>query len=270
MNNQKNGIQLILLSFFYVTIMVCLTSCSYPVYRYPQGSRPIAHQTAPHMVNLPPSNPCPPPLTPSQPAPASPYKNILAIQSKTLIVIDPGHGGKDFGTYSLNPPKYHEKDLNLATSIMVKNFLQQLGYQVSMTRQDDVFLTLQERAIISNKQSPKIFVSIHYNSAPNKQAEGIEVYYYRSDSDKARSQKSKLLAEAILKKMIKNTQAKSRGVKHGDLAVIRETNVPAVLIEGGFLTNKAEMEKLSDASYLKKISWGIAQGIDEFATDNDN
>lgn len=193
---------------------------------------------------------------------------LLSTQNKGLIVIDPGHGGKDYGTYSKKPPKYQEKYLNLTTAYMLKNFLQKLGYAVMMTRSKDVFIPLDKRAEFANDQNPRLFVSIHYNSAPSKDAEGIEIYYYRSSNDAARTSASKKLAQAILKRAIKNTKAKSRGVKHGDLAVVRLTNMPAVLVEGGFLTNANESLKLKDVLYLKKLAWGIAQGINEFIEQN--
>lgn len=185
-------------------------------------------------------------------------------QERPLIIIDPGHGGDDFGTYSLGTPKYHEKYLNLSTARLVKTFLQQFGYRVIMTRTDDTFLSLEERALFANRLNPKLFVSIHYNSAPSREAEGIEVYYYRSNGNSGRTTKSKLLAEAMLDKVITQTQAKSRGVKHGNFAVIRETEMPAVLIEGGFLTCAKEMDKIKNASYQKSLAWGIAQGIRDY------
>lgn len=183
---------------------------------------------------------------------------------KTLIVIDPGHGGDDFGTHSLNSPKYQEKYLNLSTSLFLKDYLQKMGYQTLMTRSDDEFISLDNRASFANSKEPAIFISVHYNSAPSKEADGIEVYYYNSEDDKSRTSESKLLASSVLKKVIQNTEAKSRGIKHGNFAVIRKTNMPAILIEGGFLTNENEMQKLKDASYLKQIAWGIAQGAEEY------
>lgn len=185
-------------------------------------------------------------------------------KNKTLVVIDAGHGGEDFGTHSLQPPKYQEKYLNLATARMLKEYLQKLGYQVSMTRMDDTFITLDNRAFYANEKKSKIFVSVHYNSAPSKQAEGIEVYYYNSSPQEKRTVESRILAEKVLNKIIQNTEAKSRGIKHGDFAVIRKTHMPAILVEGGFLTNEGEMEKLKDPAYLKRIAWGITQGIDDY------
>jgi N-acetylmuramoyl-L-alanine amidase len=186
-------------------------------------------------------------------------------KSQYVIVIDPGHGGEDLGTNSLKKPKYQEKTLTLTTAFMLRTFLQQMGYQnIVMTRTDDVFIALPKRASLANDRKPTLFVSVHYNSAPSTEADGIEVYFYRSDENKTRTQSSKKLAQAILDKVIANTQAKSRGVKHGNFAVIRETTMPAVLIEGGFLTNPEERQKLKDSQYLKQLAWGVAQGIDQY------
>jgi len=192
--------------------------------------------------------------------------NVLPL--KVLIVIDPGHGGDDFGTHSLTTPKYQEKSLNLATSFMLRDYLQQMGYQVKMTRVKDVFLSLSGRAEMANALSPRLFVSIHYNSAPNAAAEGVEIYYYRSQEDKKRSKESLKLAQSILQKIVVASEAKSRGVKHGNFAVIRETNMPAVLVEGGFLTNPDEMKKIKDAQYVKKLALGIAQGVHAYVSKN--
>ncbi|MFS6835649.1 N-acetylmuramoyl-L-alanine amidase family protein, partial [Staphylococcus aureus] len=137
-----------------------------------------------------------------------------------------------------------------------------------MTRKTDTFVTLDGRAKFANDRKPDLFVSVHFNSAPSAQAHGIEVFYYRSEQDVERSATSKELAEKILQKVLVNTEAKSRGVKHGNLAVIRKTTMPAVLIEGGFLTNEQEFQKLRDSAYIKKLAWGIAQGIQDFLNMN--
>lgn len=193
-----------------------------------------------------------------------------SVQLPPLIVIDPGHGGKDQGTQSKGEPKYEEKHLNLSTAKMVGQFLQKMGYRTAFTRKDDIFISLDKRASYANHLCPTLFVSVHYNSAPSEQAHGIEVFFYQSDTDKQRSEASRNLAQAILNQVITSTKAKSRGVKHGNLAVIRETNVPAILIEGGFLTNPAERQKLLDSSYQKKIALGIAKGVDKYLRDLQN
>lgn len=183
---------------------------------------------------------------------------------KTLIVVDAGHGGDDFGTRSASKPKYHEKSLNLTTALILSDFLQKMGYRTIMTRSTDEFIPLQKRADFANDKGANLFVSVHYNSAPAKQAEGIEIFYYKSDENKSRTSESRKLATSILTQVTKLTQAKSRGVKHGNFAVIRETKMPAVLIEGGFLTNEDEMEKIKDPAYVKNVAWGIAQGVQAY------
>lgn len=183
-----------------------------------------------------------------------------------LIVVDAGHGGDDFGTRSASKPKYHEKSLNLTTALILSDFLQKMGYRILMTRSKDEFITLQKRAEFANDRQADLFVSVHYNSAPSKKAEGIEVFYYKSDEDKSRSSESRKLAASVLAQLTQLTKAKSRGVKHGNFAVIRETKMPAVLVEAGFLTNEDEMEKIKDPAYVKSVAWGIAQGIQAYLT----
>lgn len=183
---------------------------------------------------------------------------------KPLIVIDAGHGGEDYGAHSNTSPHYQEKYLNLSTAQMLRGFLAQQGYRTIMTRTNDTFIALDKRADFANEKNPSIFLSVHYNSAPSKEAEGIEVYYYKSDEDKMRSRESRLLAQFVLDGVIETTQAKSRGVKHGNFAVIRQTKMPAILIEGGFLTNDKEMQRIKDPTYLKQLAWGIAQGLNAY------
>lgn len=193
-----------------------------------------------------------------------PKPPLLKTKNKGLIVLDAGHGGKDLGTHSAKPYFYQEKSLTLFTAFILRNYLQQMGYDVLMTRDEDVFVALDKRAEFANNKAPRLFVSIHYNSAPNKEAEGIEIYYYRSDDNKQRTTDSKQLASVVLKSMLINSSAKSRGVKHGNFAVIRETKMPAILVEGGFLTNEQEGDKLRNGIYLKRLAWGIAQGVQNY------
>lgn len=183
---------------------------------------------------------------------------------KFSIMIDPGHGGHDIGTQSISKPRYQEKSLNLVTAKFVRDYLQQLGYQVQMTREEDKFISLEKRAKMANEKNPDLFVSIHYNSAPSAEAQGIEVFFYQGK--KERAVKSKKLAQAVLKNVLTATKAKSRGVKQGNFLVIRETDMPAILVEGGFVTNQAELENLKDPIYLKRLAWGIVRGIEEYLT----
>lgn len=190
-------------------------------------------------------------------------KPPLLVQ-KFSIVVDPGHGGHDIGTQSISKPRYQEKSLNLVTAKFVRDYLEQLGYQVVMTREEDKFISLERRAKMANERNPTLFVSIHYNSAPSAEAQGVEVFFYQSKDKKERVLKSKQLAQAVLKNVLAQTKAKSRGVKHGNFLVIRETNMPAILVEGGFVTNESELQKLKDPTYLKRLAWGVVRGIEEY------
>jgi len=206
---------------------------------------------------------------PLQPFPLNSFPILKPIkpnllQHKFLIVIDPGHGGHDVGTQSVSKPRYQEKSLNLVTAQFVKSYLQQMGYQVLMTREEDKFISLDRRAKFANEHKSNLFISVHFNSAPSADAQGIEVFYYQSQDNKTRITKSKKLAQAILKHLLLETHAKSRGVKQANFAVIRETTMPAVLIEAGFLTNESELQKIKDPAYLKKIAKGIVDGIDDY------
>lgn len=183
-----------------------------------------------------------------------------------IIVIDPGHGGKDTGAKSLGSPVYLEKRLTFVTSQYLKKALELLGYRPLLTRSSDHSLSLGERVEFAKARNADIFVSIHFNSAPNTDAKGIEVYYFQSSDKYSRTKASKELANDILKRSIDFTGARSRKVKHGDYFVIREITLPSVLVEGGFLTNAEEMELLKKPSYLKKLAVGIARGIDDYLT----
>ena len=181
-----------------------------------------------------------------------------------LIVLDPGHGGKDNGAEAKDASKTMEKNLNLTTALYVRYYLKKFGFETAMTRRDDTFIPLKQRSSWANSINPVLFVSIHYNSAPNDKADGIEIFYFKSDADKDRSAQSKKLGESIMKNMTSISGANGRGVKHGNLAVVRETNMPAVLVEGGFISNPSDLQHLQNDVYLKKLAWGIAIGIREY------
>ncbi len=188
------------------------------------------------------------------------YKVSLPQHAKPLIILDPGHGGDDEGA------KVHyfmEKRLTLMTTLLVRKYLEEMGYRVIMTRSKDIFIPLHRRVSIANKTKAVLFASIHYNSSPSTEAHGIEVFYH-SGSDSKRLKESRKLAGSVLAELIGHTGALSRGVKSGNFHVIRETSMPAILVEGGFMTNNEERINLRDKRYLEKISKGIALGIDKY------
>jgi len=141
--------------------------------------------------------------------------------------------------------------------------LESLGYRVVMTRARDVFVPLSARVILANRRSSSIFISIHYNSALSPSAKGIEVYYYNKGTQ-VRKTSSQQLAGSVLSHMVRETKAGSRGTKEGNFHVIRETLMPAVLIEAGFITNGEERALIGTQSYLDKLAKGIARGVDKY------
>jgi N-acetylmuramoyl-L-alanine amidase len=177
-----------------------------------------------------------------------------------LIILDPGHGGTDEGA---KVQSMMEKRVALSTALMTKRQLETLGYRVILTRSRDIFLALPRRVAIANKSKGALFVSIHYNSSPNAIAKGIEIYYYEAKGE-ARTRASKRLANHILHQVLDQTEAHSRGVRRGNFYVVRETAMPAVLVEGGFMTNQDERSLLKDRKYLEKIAKGIAQGVHDY------
>lgn len=188
------------------------------------------------------------------------YQVSLPQHAKPLIILDAGHGGSDEGA------KVHyfmEKRLTLMTTLLVRKYLEELGYRVILTRSKDVFIPLHRRVSIANKTKAVLFASIHYNSSPSSDAHGIEVFHH-GGSEIKRAQQSRKLAGSVLEELVSQTSALSRGVKNGNFYVIRETLMPAILIEGGFMTNPEERTNLRDKKYLERIAKGIALGIDKY------
>ncbi|MCY3974215.1 MAG: N-acetylmuramoyl-L-alanine amidase [Simkaniaceae bacterium] len=174
-----------------------------------------------------------------------------------LIVIDPGHGGEDRGAVA---PSVREKTLTLSTAFLLKRYLRGMGYPVVLTRSRDLFLPLKMRVSITRGMRSRIFVSLHYNAFRKETVEGVEVYYYGKGPSK-RIKASKRLAGCILSRILFHTKAVSRGTKHGNFHVIRETGIPAVLVEGGFITHPGERKRLTDPRYVHRLVRGIAEGI---------
>lgn len=198
---------------------------------------------------------------------ASPGKGTLAAlpgqSAAPMIVLDAGHGGRDQGAKA-HAPFCEEKRLSLQTAQKVKKYLDQLGYRVVMTRTTDAFLPLAKRVEIAHQAQCHAFVSIHFNASRNVSAKGIEVFFYDSKEDKVRSRASKRLADLVLPRLVRRTAATSRGVKKGNFYVIRETTVPAILVEGGFITNTSERALLKNPEYQEKMARAIADGIDAY------
>ncbi|MCX6995409.1 MAG: N-acetylmuramoyl-L-alanine amidase [Chlamydiae bacterium] len=194
-------------------------------------------------------------------------KVVVVEPSSPLIVIDAGHGGKDDGCS--NPiEEIDEKMLTLRVASYLECYLGRLGYSVAMTRSNDLFVSLKERVALANDINADLFVSVHFNGSKNAQAKGLEIFYYDDKENPERRNYSKELAEDVLPAIIGITGRKSRGVKMDNFCVIRETRMPAILIEGGFLTNPEEAEVVQKEEYIKSLAYGIASGIDKFVKEN--
>ena len=185
-------------------------------------------------------------------------------RSSPVIIIDPGHGGPSLGTKRNSPPLIVEKTLALDCALQVRDCLQKKGYVVRLTRTKDEGVPLQRRAKLAHEWGGSLFVSIHFNHAPNPRANGVEIYYYDKSKASPLALKSKKLASTILDVIIANTKANSRGVRGGDYCVLRENRLPAVLVEGGFFSNSAEAKKLANPRYIATLAYSIAEGIDRF------
>ena len=171
-------------------------------------------------------------------------------QSRT-IVIDAGHGGYDRG--GVPGQRISEKDKTLDVAQRLKRILQADGYRVIMTRDSDVFIPLPTRVAIANSQRGATFVSIHFNCASRAGANGIETYYYRSDSAS--------LAQSIHRNVLSGAPTANRGIRRRGFYVLRRTAIPSVLVECGFLTNPTEGSLALSASYRQKLAEQIARGI---------
>ncbi len=196
---------------------------------------------------------------------AKPFKADLPAapipMKKEMIVIDAGHGGHDTGSMS-KTHNYVEKQLALDTALSVCQYLEEMGYKTKMTRYNDRFIPLSERAKMANDLEADLFVSVHYNHCPSQEPHGIEIFTYKEHG--ARFIASTKLGEQVNSHIVKYTGMHSRGVKQGNLAVVRETKMPAILVEAGFLSNPREREKVKDPQHQRAIAWGIAKGIDHY------
>src|SRR5678815_1943511 len=171
--------------------------------------------------------------------------------SPVTVVIDAGHGGYDRG--GIPGQRVSEKDMTLDVARRLKSVLAASGYRVVMTRDSDVFVPLGTRCVIANSYRNAIFVSVHFNSATRRGASGIETYFYSRDSLS--------LASAIHHYVAGGAPSDNRGVRRRGYYVLRRTNMPAVLVECGFLTNPTEAAYAQNASYRQKLAEAIASGV---------
>lgn len=174
---------------------------------------------------------------------------------RKLVVLDAGHGAKDSGAVGITG-KY-EKNFNLAVILKAAALLKQENkIDVVLTRSDDTFLELKERAAIANNLGADLFISVHANSSGSAASSGTETYYQRDAS--------KALANVMHKYLVQATGLSNRGVRYGNFHVIRETKMPAVLLEVGYLSNQKDEALLFTEALQNNVAASMVSGIKEY------
>lgn len=200
-------------------------------------------------INVPP----PPPIweAPNPTTTPPPTRN-----NRILVVIDPGHGGKDPGAIGIG--RVREKDIVLPISLHLQEFLSQNGIEVRMTRGSDSFVSLEGRSVRANKADADLFVSIHANaiSLQRPDVNGLETYYFES---------GRSLADTIHRNVLKRISTiRDRRVRRARFYVLRKTRMPSVLVEVGFVTGREDVYRLQDRSYRQRMAEAIGEGILEY------
>ncbi len=244
--------------------------------------------------------PSPPTVKPTvQPTTETPYDKI----NLKVIVIDPGHGGKDPGCVVNG---YQEKNIVLQVSKKLKEALIQQGYEVYLTRESDTYPGLQERSAVANNKQPVVLLSIHANSAPNQKATGVEVFVGSAKfqgegaADVANRENQRFISEGYTEEqngkinstllnsyylgsravsmklgsliednLVKETGQTSRGLKEAPLILLKGMYFPACLIEIGFLSNPTEAKNLANEAFQDKLVRGIVVGIKQFMSSSE-
>src|SRR3982751_2672229 len=208
------------------------------------------------------------------------YKESKATQPHTsksfaVVVLDPGHGGRDSGAMCGG---IMEKDLTLDMARRVDRLLDSEGIATLMTRVGDSYVSLADRAAFANRVKESIFVSIHFNEDNKPVATGVETYYaaHQIDSGPAFASwlpffsrppssspkpESQSLAGFIQEALVARTRSVDRGTQAKQFFVIANVTSPAVLIEAGFITNKDELSKLVSEDYRDQVAAAVADGV---------
>lgn len=211
-----------------------------------------------------------------------PVEATLTGLTNRVIVLDPGHGGKDVGT-AASDGRHFEKNLTLDWAVRLKPLLEQQGFRVILTRTNDTEISLAGRVLVAEENAAGLFVSLHFNSAhPVNGRRGLETYaltppgmpstVVRDSEDNVRlafpnnahDPANLQLAWHIQKATVESTRTVDHGVQRARfLGVLRGQNRPAVLVEGGYLSNPEESRRICDPAYRQKLAEGVAAGIRE-------
>ncbi|MEH2347101.1 MAG: N-acetylmuramoyl-L-alanine amidase [Nostoc sp.] len=205
------------------------------------------------LPGLPPPNrgPFPDPNKPNPQPITQPQRRVT--NGRVVVIIDPGHGGKDSGAVGIGGAL--EKDVILPIGKKLAAILQQNGIQVVMTRDSDYFVTLPGRVQLAERANANVFVSIHANSAGASRPDvnGLEVYYYDSGLDLARVVRSSILQSI--------GTLKDRGVRRARFYVLRKSSMPSILVETGYMTGREDMARLRTSAYQNQMAEAIARGV---------
>ena len=229
-------------------------------------------------------------------------RSVTSEITPKVIVIDPGHGGKDPGAVGYR--KYKEKDVVLATALYLRTYLKAFGYKVYMTRWSDRFIKLRDRTKYANRKKADLFISIHANASNNKKVRGIETYFLSpsrsSRAEKVAAMENKVdmsemsyyakksflmfmnnhkivasnklaidIQRSVLARLRKHYKGiADGGVREGPFWVLVGAQMPAVLIEIGFITNVSEAKRLKNKRYIQRLAKGIAEGINRYFIKN--
>jgi len=198
-----------------------------------------------------------------------------------LVVLDPGHGGKDTGAVS--PRKVYEKLAVLSIAKRVKAHLEAKKIPVRLTRTTDTFIPLQQRSEIAAKVGADLFISIHADGAADSSACGVETFvmtasgcdssnHYGQGGDKSSKRGNQydaanaVLGFSIQSNLLKTSKRSDRGLRRARFAVLKNAPCPAALVECGFLTNPEEEALMIDANYREDVARGISNGIVGYIT----
>ena len=198
----------------------------------------------------------------------------------TTIVLDPGHGGFDKGAASAFG---NEKTYALDVARQLRPLLQAKGFKVVMTRENDVFIPLEVRARIANATRDSIFVSIHFNAtgsnpnatgfeifsltprgAPSTNDDSLALHFVNMQAGSPMEAQSFELSAAVYHSMLGHIQEFDRGIKRARFAVLRRTNVPSILVEGGFLSEAGDSKRIADPAWRKQLAESLCVGIESY------
>ncbi|HEY5531519.1 MAG TPA: N-acetylmuramoyl-L-alanine amidase [Candidatus Anoxymicrobiaceae bacterium] len=175
-------------------------------------------------------------------------------EARPLVCLDPGHGGKDTGARENGVA---EKDVNLDIALRARQLLEARGYRVIMTRDDDTYVSLARRCAIANHAGATVFVSIHNNARP-PDAAGTTTYHNFNSPNGER------LATYIQWGVVAGIKRPDRGVKAKNLYVLRNSAMPAALLEGVFLTDATDARLITQAPFRQKMAEGVAAGVRDY------